>query len=69
MKLVHTGGGKSSFVMVPTPWLSVIAAFTGLPRFTVNVSLASIVVSPFTVTLTGRVGTPGSKVRTPEAGA
>ena len=45
-------GGASSFRIVPTPWLLAIVAFIGLVRLTKNVSSASYVVSPLTVTNT-----------------
>jgi hypothetical protein len=62
VKLVHVGGATSSFVIVPTPWASPIEAPDAFVRLTENVSLASIAVSPFTVTLKGWDVTPGPKV-------
>ena len=38
----------SSSWIVPTPWRSAIVRFVGLDRLTLNVSFASLVVSPLT---------------------
>ena len=64
--LIDSVGTASSFVIVPIPLPSAIVAFTGPLRFTPNVSFASNFVSPFTVTLTGRVAWPGVKVSVPD---
>ncbi len=65
--LIESAGTASSLVIVPRPWLSEIGAFVGALRSTVRVSFASYFTSPFTVTLTGWVVTPGAKVSVPEA--
>jgi hypothetical protein len=54
-------------VIVPVPWVSRIVAFVAPLRLTTRVSFASFFASPFTVTLTGWVVTPGAKVSVPEA--
>ncbi len=54
-------------MIVPVPWLSRIVAFVGTLRLTRRVSFGSAFTSPFTVTLTGWVVTPGANVSVPEA--
>ena len=44
-----------------------MAAFTGLLKLTVNVSLASSVVSPATATVTSLLVSPGANVSVPLA--
>ncbi len=62
-----TGTPASSLPIVPMPWLSEIVALTGALRLTTRISSGSFFTSPFTVTLTGWVVTPGAKVSVPEA--
>ena len=62
-------GTWSSFVIVPTPWLSAIEALTAPLRSTVKVSPVSCFVSPFTVTSTFLVVSPGRKLSVPEVDA
>ena len=57
----------SSFVIVPVPVAVPRTAFVAPLNVMPNVSFGSTVVSPLRVTLTGRVLTPGAKVRTPLA--
>ncbi len=64
---IESVGAPSSFVIVPVPWLSRIVAFVGTLRLTRRVSFGSAFTSPFTVTLTGWVVTPGANVSVPEA--
>jgi hypothetical protein len=45
-ELIVIVGAISSFVIVPTPWLSAIVAFVGDARSTLKVSFTSSVVSP-----------------------
>jgi hypothetical protein len=57
----------SSFVMVPTPWPSLMLAPLVAPdRLTKNVSLDSTAVSPLIVTAIVRVLTPLANERVPE---
>ena len=65
--LTDSTGAVSSFEIVPVPVPPTIVAFVGLLRFTVNVSLASNVVSPLTRTFTVCVVMPGLNVTVPEA--
>ena len=62
-------GCASSLRIVPCPCPSARVAFVGLLRLTKNVSSASYLVSPFTVTLTGFEVSPGLNVRVPEVEA
>src|SRR6266508_3674063 len=64
---IESAGKPSSSVIVPRPCPSTIVALTGLERLTKYVSSSSSIVSPFTVTATGRVVRPGWKVRVPLA--
>src|SRR5438128_1511640 len=65
IKNVGVGGAGSSFVIVPTPCLSEIVAFTGDERLTKKVSFGSFVGSPFTSTVTVLLKSPGLKVSMP----
>ena len=65
--VIDSTGAVSSFVIVPVPVPPTIAAFVAPLRFTVNVSLASNVVSPFTSTVTVCVVIPGLNVTVPAA--
>jgi hypothetical protein len=56
----------SSLRIVPTPAPRAIVAPTGDDRATVNVSLVSNVVSPFTVTATNRLVAPAGNVSIPD---
>ena len=58
-------GAASSFAIVPTPCAVPMIAFVALLKLTTKVSSGSNVVSPFTVTLTGCVLTPGANVNVP----
>ena len=64
---IETVGTGSSSVIVPTPVPSAIVALTGFESSTVNVSLSSSSVSPFTSTGSVSVVSPGRKVSVPDA--
>ena len=59
-------GAASSFVIVPRPTPSASVAPEGLDSATVNVSLGSTVVSPFTTTAIVFVVCPAVKVSVPD---
>ena len=60
------GWRRSSFWIVPRPWLSVILALCVEPvRLTKKVSSGSTVVSPMTGTVIVLVGSPSAKVSWP----
>ena len=61
----ETLGSASSFVIVPTPWLSPSVPWTAFVRLTRKVSVSSFSVSPFTSTVTGREVWPAAKVTVP----
>jgi hypothetical protein len=64
---IVTVGSASSLVIVPVPTpVPEIAAFDGLARLTVNVSVASTAVSPFTETTTCFAVCPAAKVSVPD---
>ena len=65
--LMVGGGGWSSLMIVPTPSPSASVAPTGFDRLTVNASLDSIAVSPFTCTVTGCDVWPALKLTVPLA--
>ena len=52
MMICPAVGAPSSFRIVPVPCPSATAAFAGFARLTKNVSLASVAVSPLTLTVT-----------------
>ena len=60
-------GAALSLVMVPVPVAVPRTAFAGVLNVTLKASVGSTVVSPLTVTVIGRVLTPGAKVRVPLA--
>ena len=60
-----TVGGRSSSVIVPTPWPSKMVAPLALERLTKKVSLASSRVSPLTWTVMVWVVTPAANVNEP----
>jgi hypothetical protein len=63
--LIESAGSGSSSVIVPTPWLSVMVAFTAPERFRVKVSLSSSIVSPRTGTVMVPVVEPATMVSVP----
>src|SRR5262249_40091237 len=65
--VIKSFGAWSSLRMVPFPCTAASVAFTGLLRFTKNVSSGSKVVSPSTLTLTVCAVAPGAKVPMPLA--
>jgi hypothetical protein len=58
------GGGptRSSFRIVPSPWLSTIVALTGDERLSMSVSFGSTKMSPRTWTVTVRAIWPAANV-------
>ena len=56
----------SSLLIVPTPWLSMMAPLTGRVRLTKNVSLGSTVASPWTTIVTCWLVWPGVNVTVPD---
>src|SRR4051794_6836660 len=63
--LIESAGSASSFLIVPTPTLPPIVAFTGPVRFTSRVSSGSGVTSPRTETVSVCVVWPAVKVTVP----
>ena len=58
-------GRKSSFKILPTPWLSAKVQLIGAVRLTANDSFNSFNVSPRTATMTALFVWPGSRTTTP----
>src|SRR5207245_11045937 len=63
--LMESAGWVSSFWIVPVPTALAIVALVAPDRVTVKVSSGSNSVSAFTVTVTGLLVSPGSKVSVP----
>jgi hypothetical protein len=59
---IRSFGRRSSFVMVPTPWLSTITALGEFERLTKKCSSCSLSLSLFSVTVIDRVVVPGANV-------
>ena len=64
--LIVTDGTGSLSIIVPTPCESLIVAFEASLKFTLNVSVASLTVSPFTGTMICCDVDPAGNVSVPD---